>query len=136
MKTIKFLVLACATVMISLTAMAQENQSVENQKIATSGNVVVYYFHFSHRCATCKAVESVSMESVRDLYGNKVRFSAYNLDEEEGELKGKEIGVSGQALLIVSSDTKIDITNEGFMNARSNPDKLKKIIKEKIDPLL
>ena len=44
--------------------------------------------------------------------------------------------VSGQTLLIVSGDTKINITNEGFMNAHSNPEKLKQIIKEKIDLLL
>ena len=47
-----------------------------------------------------------------------------------------ELGVSGQTLLIVSGETRINITNEGFMNARSNPEKLKQIMKEKIDPLL
>ena len=47
-----------------------------------------------------------------------------------------ELGVSGQTLLIVSGDTRINITNEGFLNARSDPGKLKQIMKEKIDPLL
>ena len=55
---------------------------------------------------------------------------------EKGEQKGEQLGVSGQSLFIIEGDTKINITNEGFLNARSNPDKLKQIIKEKIDPLL
>jgi len=50
--------------------------------------------------------------------------------------KAEELGVSGQTLLIVSGDIKINITNEAFMYARSKPEKLKQVIKEKIDPLL
>ena len=136
MKTIKLMILACASALIGLTATAQEKTVSEDQKISKTSNVEMYYFHFARRCATCKAVESVSKESLEELYGDKVKFSAFNLEEAEGEEKGEEVGVSGQSLLIVSGDTKIDITSDGFMNARSNPEKLKKIIKEKIDPLL
>jgi hypothetical protein len=136
MKRIKLMILACTTALIGLTATAQEIPGSEDQKISKTSNVEMYYFHFTRRCATCQAVESVSKESVEELYGDKVKFWVFNLDEEEGEIKGKEIGVSGQSLLIVSGDTKIDITNEGFMNARNNPEKLKSLIKEKIDPLL
>jgi hypothetical protein len=136
MKTIKLMIIACTTVVFGLTAAAQETTGNGDQKIAPTKNVEVYYFHFARRCATCQAVEDVSKESVKDLYGDKVKFSAYDLDEPEGEKKGNEIGVTGQALLIVSGDARIDITNDGFMNARSNPEKLKNIIKEKIDPLL
>lgn len=136
MKTIKLMILACATIVIGFTASGQDTKKVEDQELKQVNNVDVYYFHFSRRCATCQAVESVSKESVEDLYGDKVKFSAYNLDEAEGEKKGEEVGVTGQSLLIVSGETKIDITSDGFMNARNNPEKFKKIIKEKIDPLL
>jgi hypothetical protein len=136
MKTIKLIILVCATAMIGLTTAAQDASSTKNQEVIKTGTVEMYYFHFSRRCATCQAVEDVSQESVQELYGDQVAFLAYNLEEEEGEMKGEEIGVSGQTLLIVSGDTKIDLTNEGFMNARSNPEKLKEIIKENIDPLL
>lgn len=115
---------------------AQENESPGNQKMVTAPEVEVFYFHFTRRCATCQAVEDVSKQSVEDLYGDKVFFASYNLEEPEGEKKGEEVGVTGQALVIVSGDKKIDITSDGFMNARSNPGKLKEIIKEKIDPLL
>ena len=134
MKTINFLAIAFITVFaLNMSCFAQETIKDENKKV---NNVEVFYFHFTRRCATCNAVESVSKKAVTDLYGTNVSFANYNLDEPEGESKGKELKVSGQALLIVKGETKIDITNEGFMNARSNPDKLKQLIKEKIDPLL
>ena len=111
----------------------EDNSKLPDQKLE---NIKMYYFHYSRRCATCNAVESVSKEAVNELYGEKVSFVDINLDDKAGKAKGKELKVSGQTLLIVSGDTKINITNEGFMNARNNPDKLKAVIKEKIDSLL
>ncbi len=136
MKTIKLFVAALLFVGFQTSCSAQPEKENENIAVSKAGKVEVYYFHFTHRCATCKAVESVSKEAVAKLYGDKVSFAGYNLDEEAGKAKGKELEVSGQTLLIVAGDTKINITNEGFMNARSNPEKLEAIIKEKIAPLI
>ena len=136
MKAIKILFFTVLVISINVSCSANTGKKDKNTEAPQAVKVEVYYFHYTHRCATCRAVESVSKEAVADLYGNKVSFTGYNLDEKAGEAKGKELGVSGQTLLIVAGDKKIDITNEGFMNARSNPDKLKQIIKEKIDSLL
>ena len=121
---------------MNISCSAQTDKKNDNPRISNTGKVEVYYFHYTRRCITCQSVENVSREAVADLYGDKVVFSDFNLEEENGKQKGEQLGVSGQTLLIVSGDTKINITNEGFMNARRNPDKLKQIIKEKIDPLL
>ncbi|MFN8206952.1 MAG: nitrophenyl compound nitroreductase subunit ArsF family protein [Bacteroidales bacterium] len=106
------------------------------QAYTTDGKVEVYYFHFSRRCETCQAVESVSRESVQELYGEKVLFADVNLDDSAGVEKGKAMGVSGQSLLVVSGSNKIDITSTGFLYARENPEKLKETIREKADSLL
>ncbi|KKR22639.1 MAG: hypothetical protein UT54_C0064G0001 [Candidatus Daviesbacteria bacterium GW2011_GWB1_39_5] len=66
----------------------------------------------------------------------QVSFTAVNLDEPDGKTIGKNLGVGGQTLLLVKGDQKINITNEGFMYAVSQPDKLKAVIKEKVDGLL
>lgn len=136
MKIIKIILITVLAMNINVYSTAQTNTNNKSQQISKDEKVEVLYFHFTRRCATCNAVESVSKEAVNELYGEVVSFANYNLEEEAGKAKGKGLGVSGQTLLIVSGDTKINITNEGFMNARSNPDKLKQIIKEKIDPLL
>jgi len=136
MKTIKLLLFAFLAIAMSFSCSVQTEKKNETVNVSKADKVEVYYFHYTRRCATCNAVESVSKEAVAEFYGDKVEFAGYNLDEEAGETKGRELGVSGQTLLIVAGNTKINVTNEGFLNARSNPDKLKAIIKEKIDPLL
>jgi len=111
---------------------SQGNTQVTNIKTAVS----VYYFHFNARCATCRAVESVTKNGIKELFGDKVAFAAYNLDEKSGELRGKELDISGQTLLIVKGDKIINLTNEGFMYARTNPEKFKQILNANIQPLL
>lgn len=136
MKTLKILFLAILAFSMNTSCYSQSSKNEDKSTTVSNDNVEVYYFHTSRRCATCQAVESVSKEAIAEIYGEKVSFTPYNLDDTKGKEKGAEVGVSGQTLLIVSGDTKINITNEGFMYARANPDKLKEIIKTNIDPLL
>lgn len=123
------------SLLLSFSLSAQSPKASTKQKSGTD-KVEVYYFHFTARCATCRAVESESQLDVKELFGDDVGFAAYNLDEKAGEAKGKELGVNSQTLLIVKGDKRINLTNQGFMYARTNPSKLKEIIKEKIQPLL
>ena len=121
------------SLLISVNIYAQSTEKVQKN---TKAKVDVYYFHFNTRCVTCKAVESEAQQDVKVLFGKDVSFAAYNLDEPAGKAKGKELGVNGQSLLVVRGDNKINLTNEGFMYARTNPEKFKKVIEEKIKPLL
>jgi hypothetical protein len=122
----------------SCNAQTEKKQAVS----ATSGNdVEVYYFHMTTRCVTCKTVESEARKNIETLYADQVKtgkisFTALNIQESKGKAFGDKFGVSGQSLLIVKGDQKLNITNEGFLYAVSKPDKFREIIKEKIDPLL
>ena len=137
MKLFHLFLIVSSSLLLNTSCTAQSNKNSENVNSKTKNNAVeVYYFHFTHRCATCMAIENVTKEALAEMYGNKVNFTSLNLDESEGELKGKELQVSGQTLIIVSENKKINLTNEAFMNARSNPEKLKEVIKANIDPLL
>ncbi len=93
------------------------------------------YFHFTKRCATCNAIKSVSEEFIED-YADKADYTEYNLDEAEGEEMGKKMNADGQTYYLVFGDNKIDLTEEAFLNAKSNPDKFKAILKEKLDAVL
>ena len=135
MKTAQFFLIAIMALSMNISCSAQSEKQNEATKVADADKVEVYYFHYTRRCVTCQSVEDATKNALAELYGDKVTFANYNLNEPAGDAKGKEIGVSGQSLLIVNGDTKINITNEGFMNAR-NPENLKAIIKDKIDPLL
>jgi len=121
------------SLLVSFSLSAQTTAQVQKEGKA---KVDVYYFHLNTRCATCKAVESEAKQDIKELFGNDVIFAAYNLDEKAGEIKGKELDVNSQTLLVVKGDIKINLTNEGFLYAQTNPDKFRKIIEEKIKPLL
>ena len=136
MKSIRLLLVVLFVMSLNFSCTAQSGEKAETQKISKSENVQVYYFHLTSRCVTCKAVENVASEAIAENYGSEVSFTSYNIEEPEGEKKGKELGVSGQTLLVVAGDQKINLTNEGFMYARTNPEKFKEIIKEKVDPIL
>lgn len=106
-----------------------------------SSVVDIYYFHYSRRCATCQAVEANTQKFVKELYAKqskdgKLKFIPVNLDEKSSDEIAKKYKIEGQALLVVSKNKRIDLTQEGFMYARSKPEKLKAALKKAIDPLL
>jgi hypothetical protein len=113
----------------------------ETTTAGKSGKVEAYYFHFNARCVTCKTVEAEAKADIEILYpelvkSGKVSFKAVNLDEPSSKAIAEKLGVNGQTLLLVNGAQKINITNEGFMYARNDPEKFKAIIKEKVDGLL
>jgi len=116
--------------------------STKSNAAASNGeNIEVYYFHNTTRCNTCRTVESEAKKNVEILYADlvksgKISFTALNLEEKSGEEAGNKLGISGQTLLIVKGDQKINITNEGFLYAVTKPYKLREIMKAKIDPLV
>ncbi|MBN1387876.1 MAG: thioredoxin family protein [Bacteroidales bacterium] len=136
MKTLKLLFLVLVSISLHLSCSSQNNNNQADQTIISEDEVTVYYFHFERRCVICKAVESVTEEALSELYNGAVPFMAVNLDDEEGKETARKLGVSSQSLLIIKGDERIDLTPEAFMNATTKPEELKKILKEKIDPLV
>jgi len=116
----------------------QADKSAEALALAEEENesaVKAYYFHTSRRCVTCKTVEKVSAESLKELYGDKIQLKSVNLDNKENEELAESLEVGGQSLLFTNGTTKVDITTDGFMNAVRNPEKLKAKIKETVESL-
>jgi hypothetical protein len=130
-------------VLITLAGISCNAQT--NQKPGSSASktvdIEVYYFHMTTRCVTCKTVEAEARKNVEKLYADQVKagkisFTALNLEEATGKSMGDKLGVNSQTLLIVKGDQKINITNEGFLYAVSQPQKFTEVMKSKIDPLI
>lgn len=114
----------------SVSVKVSDNES--NVKVEKASLV---YFHYTKRCATCNAIGVVSREVVAD-YGAKATYTEYNLDEAEGDEMGKKMRADGQTLLLVYGDKVINLTEDAFMNAKSDPDMFKRILREKLDAVL
>ena len=140
MKILKssFLIMFVVVSLFACNAQTTENQKTKN---VLSEDIQVYYFHFTKRCVTCNAVENETKVALEMFYEDKMKsgtidFTSLNLEENEGETMAQTLHVSGQALLIIKGETKVNLTNEGFMNARTNPTRFHEIIKTQIDKLL
>jgi len=120
------LLLACS--FIALSAMGNEKDDVVSE-------VKAYYFHNTRRCVTCKAVEDVAYNALKELSAGKILLKSVNLDDKTNKDLINNIGAKGQALLIVKGDQKIDLTTDGFLYARTDPDKFVQKIRETLDSL-
>lgn len=117
------------------------NFSYAQEEVKTKENkTLVYYFHNTHRCATCNAVEDITRKTLHENYKNELEkgiivFESLNIEEDAHKALARKYQVSGQCLLIIKGDNKEDLTNEAFLYARSNSKKLQDIIINTIDGL-
>jgi len=132
----KKIILLSFTIMLMSDFLCNAQTAKKETKSSASAKIEAYYFHMSTRCVTCKAVEAEAKKDLEALYGGKVSFQAFNLEDDASKAIAEKLKISGQTLLIVKGDNKINLTNEGFMYAVNNPVKFKSIIKEKVDGLL
>jgi hypothetical protein len=137
------LIIAVAIALVSCNTQKPADQKTEGQKSETviSEELQVYYFHNTLRCATCNAVEDETRVALEMFYEDNMKdgtmnFTSLNLEEEEGKKMAQLFQVSGQTLLIVKGEARVNLTNEGFMNARTNPTKFHEILRTQIDQLL
>ena len=140
MKILKpsLLIMFVAVSLFACNAQTSENPKTEN---VLSEDVQIYYFHNTKRCATCKAVENETKLALEMFYEDKIKdgsieFTSLDLEEDEGKKMAEALHVSGQTLLLIKGEAQVNLTNEGFMNARTNPTKFHDIIKNQIDKLL
>ena len=140
MKTYR-LVFALLLIVPFIGCTAQTSKKEVNESVNNSDKIEAYYFHFTARCVTCKTIEAKAKENLETLYPNQfkqglITFQSLNLEEASTKSIADKLGVSGQTLLIVKGDKKINLTNEGFMYAVVKPDKFREIINEKVDGLM
>ena len=139
MKKLTILSLALVMILGSFSCNAQSNKKEETKNTVTT-KVEVYYFHYTRRCVTCNAVETESKASIAALYPAQykkglITFKSVNLDEKGSEALAAKCKAEGQALLIISGSKRTDLTDKGFMYAKSSPNKLKAELKKAIDAI-
>lgn len=122
------------------TAQAQDTEQKINVQEISTQKIEVYYFHNTRRCATCEAVESVTKSALKENYAEqmengKITFQSLNVEDDANEPLARKLKVSGQTLLFVKDGKRKDLTNDAFMYARTNPEKLTNKIIKTVDAL-
>lgn len=99
--------------------------------------IEVYYFHYTRRCATCNAVEDETKKALEEHFKKQmddgtITFLSVNIEEDSNATLVDLYKISGQTLLFVSGDKTVDLTDKAFMNARTKPEKFRKLVKETV----
>lgn len=103
--------------------------------------VEVIYFHGKQRCATCMAIEKNTKEVINTLFANELKkgtvvFKTVDISTPEGERLADKYEVTWSSLFVNrwrnGKETRDNLTEFGFGNARKNPDAFKKGLADKI----
>jgi len=129
MKNVVSLIAILLFTISGFSTFAQSNGLSQNKSMEADEKIEVYYFHNTHRCATCQAVEAVTKKTLNDSFPEEMKngtlsFQSLNIEDDTNEPLARKLHVSGQTLLIVKNNKKKDLTNEAFLYARSKPEKL------------
>lgn len=107
--------------------------------------VEVIYFHGKQRCLSCRAIEKFSRETVDsafqdELNNGTVVYKVVDITTPEGEALADRYEVAGSSLFISKrkdgKETKCDMTESGFKNARKHTDIFKREVADRIHEYL
>ena len=108
-------------------------------------HVEVMYFHDKQRCVTCMAIEKYAKEVVEKDFANekksgKVVFKVVDISTDEGAKIAKNYRVTWSSLFVNGwkngKETRNDMTQFAFKNARKHTDEFKKGVNVKIKALM
>jgi len=125
---------------ILFTSCLSEAQNSKSEKVSSTissstGNIEIIQFHSENRCMTCKKIEEVTRETLKDY--PEIPFSLVNVDDKKNEKQAEEFEASGTALFLYNPKTgkKTNLTDFAFMNA-GNKEKFIAGLKKEIDKFL
>lgn len=114
-------------------------------QIKVKDHVEVMYFHGKQRCVTCMAIEKYAKEVVekdfaKEKKSGKVVFKVVDISTGEGAKIAKDYRVTWSSLYIngwkKGKETRNDMTQFAFKNARKHTDEFKKGVNAKIKELM
>lgn len=112
-----------------------------NAKSPANDRVEVIYFHGKQRCATCRAIEKQTREVInsmfaKELKNGKVVFRIVDISTPAGEKVADRYEVTWSSLFVNKwkggQETRNNMTEYAFGNARKNPDAFKKGLADRI----
>lgn len=133
------------TLMIGLISCNGDDATTANAAEPVKGHVEVIYFHGKQRCATCMAIEKeakavVEQQFANDVKNGKVVFRTIDISDPKNESLANKYEVSWSSLYLTTfkngKETRQNLTEFGFGNARSKPDVFKRGLAEKINAAL
>ena len=135
---------AIGIVLLSLMGCGSRNAQKSTESTSETNSdaaVEVFIFHAAQRWATCKAIDAVVAEVLENDFSDDVKDGKIVLRDVDGSKPEnrplvEKYEVYSTSLLMDAGGTVTNLTNDAFQYARSNPDKLKEILRAAISKAL
>lgn len=137
--------LSLFVLMIGLVSCTGSNDAAATNNNSKTDRVEVIYFHGKQRCATCMAIEKNAVDAINANFAVQIKdgslvFKTVDISSPEGEKIGDKYEVSWSSLFVNKwengKETRNNLTEFAFANARNNPDEFKKGLINKISQTL
>lgn len=110
-------------------------------KSPQKNRVEVIYFHGKQRCATCQAIKKHTKDVITNTFAKELKngtvvLKIVDISTPQGEKIADKYEVTWSSLFVNKwkngKETRNNMTDFGFGNARKNPDAFKKGLADKI----
>ena len=109
---------------------ASSEDAVESSAAGEATDVVLYYFHGTRRCNTCRSIEAYAQEAVEGkfkdaLQAGTLKWTVLNTDESENAHFVKDFGLVSSSLVVVELDggevVRHEILQDAWTLVRDKP---------------
>ena len=134
---VSLVMLACGEKSNAVTA--------KEQAAGAKDCVEVLYFHGKQRCVTCRAIEKNAKDLLDAKFAEQMRqgrvvWRVIDISQKENAQIAEKYQVTWSSLFLVShknsKERAENLTEFAFGNARSNPDKFKEGLQQRINQAL
>ena len=128
----------------TMTKQKGESPSQQVSVKPRNAKVVVYYFHGTFRCTTCRTIEKYSHDAIqqyfsKELGNGKLEFRPVNVDEPENHhfIKDYQLFSKSLVLSLVTDDKETKSKNlTDIWNLVSDKEKFFQYVKEEVEKFL
>lgn len=121
---------------VSLWSCTNHSRTSDSSEYVPKTPVEVIFFHTNYRCESCEAIKSETTKIIHEIYGDKVHFAMYNLDDKSGQKPATQLNIRQQTLLVIGGKKRSDITAIASLYAHANPERYREKLKETIDSIM
>ena len=128
-----------ASIALLLLACGSNSQTTDTHA-TNDGKLHIYYFHTAKRCPTCLAIEQATEQVLQTHYtqhlGDKIIYQAVDLSDPQNTSLANYYQVAWSSLILYRDNQRIDLTQEAFAYARTEPERFLQLLNEHIQQLL
>ena len=128
-----------ASIALLLLACGSNSQTIDTHA-TNDGKLHIYYFHTAKRCPTCLTIEQATEQVLQANYtqhlGDKIVYQSINLSDPQNTSLANYYQVAWSSLILHRDNQRIDLTQEAFAYARTEPERFLQLLNEHIQQLL